>query len=55
VNAWWELFEAAFRKASKTPDTAKSLKQWLRKVWVERPDTEFSKTVWFEKLKSLAE
>jgi hypothetical protein len=55
VNAWWELFEAAFRKASKTPDTAKSLKQWLRKVWVERPDTEFSKTVWFEKLKGLAE
>jgi len=55
VNAWWELFEAAFRKASKMPDAAKSLKQWLRMFWVERPDTEFSKTVWFEKLKSLAE
>jgi len=55
VNAWWELFEAAFRKASKTPDAAKSLKQWLRQFWVERPDTEFSRTVWFEKLKGLAE
>jgi tetratricopeptide (TPR) repeat protein len=55
VNAWWELFEAAFQKASKTPSAAKSLKQWLRQFWVERPDTEFSKTVWFEKLKSLAE
>jgi tetratricopeptide (TPR) repeat protein len=55
VNAWWELFEAAFQKASKTPNAAKSLKQWLRQFWVERPDTEFSKTVWFEKLKSLAE
>jgi len=55
VNAWWELFEAAFRKASKTPNAAKSLKQWLHKFWVERPDTEFSKTVWFEKLKGLAE
>ena len=55
VNAWWELFEAAFQKALKTPGAAKSLKQWLRQFWVERPDTEFSKTVWFEKLKSLAE
>ena len=55
VNAWWELFEAAFQKASKTPDAAKSLKQWLRQFWVERPDTEFSKTVWFEKLKGLVE
>jgi len=55
VNAWWELFEAAFQKASKTPNAAKSLKQWLRQFWVERPDTEFSKTVWFEKLKGLAE
>jgi tetratricopeptide (TPR) repeat protein len=55
VKAWWELFEAAFQKASKTPNAAKSLKQWLRQFWVERPDTEFSKTVWFEKLKSLAE
>jgi hypothetical protein len=55
VNAWWELFEAAFQKALKTPGAAKSLKQWLRQFWVERPDTEFSKTVWFERLKSLAE
>jgi tetratricopeptide (TPR) repeat protein len=55
VNAWWELFEAAFQKALKTPGAAKSLKQWLRQFWVERPDTEFSKTVWFEKLKGLAE
>jgi tetratricopeptide (TPR) repeat protein len=55
VNAWWELFEAAFQKALKTPGAAKSLKQWLRQFWVERPDTEFSKTVWFERLKGLAE
>ncbi len=55
TEAWWKLFEAAFHKAVKTSGDAKSLKQWLRQFWIERPDTAFSKTVWFERLKKLAE
>lgn len=55
VNAWWKLFESSFHKAAKTPDAEKSLKQWLRQFYIERPDTAFSQTIWFEKLKKLAE
>ncbi len=55
VDAWWELFEAAFKKAARTQSDAQSLKQWLRKFYVERPDTYFSQTVWFERLRKLAE
>jgi len=56
VNAWWELFETAFRKASKAPDAEKSLKQWLRRFCIEPyANTEFSRTIWFEKLIKLAE
>lgn len=55
VDAWWELFEAAFKKATRTRSDAQSLKQWLRKFYVERPDTYFSQTVWFERLKKLTE
>jgi len=55
VDAWWELFEAAFKKAARTQADAQSLKQWLRKFYVERPDTYFSQTIWFERLKKLTE
>ncbi|MCS7264956.1 MAG: hypothetical protein NZ805_09010 [Armatimonadetes bacterium] len=55
VEAWWNLFEAAFKKAAKTAGDEKSIKQWLRQFWIERPDTAFSKTVWFERLKKSAE
>lgn len=55
ANAWWGLFEAAFNKAVKASGDEKSLKQWLRQLWIERPDTDFSKTIWFERLKKLAE
>ncbi|MFA4030205.1 MAG: hypothetical protein GDYSWBUE_001797 [Candidatus Fervidibacterota bacterium] len=49
------MFEAAFNKAVKASGDEKSLKQWLRQLWIERPDTDFSKTIWFERLKKLAE
>jgi len=55
AEAWWELFEAAFRKASMTSGDEKSLKQWLKRFWIEFPDLHFSQTVWFERLKKLAE
>ncbi|MCS7187473.1 MAG: hypothetical protein RMK89_11045, partial [Armatimonadota bacterium] len=55
VEAWWKLFDAAFKKAAKTAGDEKSIKQWLRQFWIERPDTDFSKTVWFERLKKLVE
>ncbi|MCS7265590.1 MAG: hypothetical protein NZ805_12240, partial [Armatimonadetes bacterium] len=55
VEAWWNLFEAAFKKAAKNAGDEKSLKQWLRQFWIERPDTAFRKTVWFERLKKLVE
>jgi hypothetical protein len=54
VEAWWQLFEAAFQKAMKT-GSPQSLKRWLRQFYLERPDTDFSQTVWFERLKKLAE
>lgn len=55
VNAWWKLFESSFHKAAKTPDAEKSLKQWLRRFYIESPDTAFSQTIWFERLKKLTE
>ncbi|MGQ9462012.1 MAG: hypothetical protein ACUVRR_02965 [Candidatus Fervidibacter sp.] len=55
MNAWWKLFELSFHKAEKTSDDEKSLRQWLRKFYIERPNTAFSQTIWFEKLKKLTE
>ncbi len=55
IDAWWQLFETAVRKAVRSPEDAKSLLQWMNMLWVERPDTAFGQTVWYERLKKLAE
>ncbi len=55
IDAWWQLFEVAVRKAVRSPEDAKSLLQWMNMLWVERPDTAFGQTVWYERLKKLAE
>lgn len=55
IEAWWQLFETAVWKSVRSPEDAKSLHEWLHPLWVERPSTDFARTVWYERLKKLAE